>query len=62
VLRAGLRHFGGTSDKKPVRLVNTRTVGDEPRLSDSKARPRRIDTDASTTASDGPFKQLDGAV
>jgi len=33
-----------------VRLINTRTVGDEPRLSDSKARPRRIDTDASTTA------------
>ena len=28
VLGAGERLFGETSDKKPMRLINTRTVGD----------------------------------
>jgi hypothetical protein len=28
VLGAGQRLFGETSDKKPLRLVNTKTVGD----------------------------------
>ena len=28
VLGAGERRFGETSDKKPMRLVNTQTVGD----------------------------------
>jgi hypothetical protein len=29
VLGAGERLFGETSDKKPMRLVDTRTVGDD---------------------------------
>ena len=28
VLGAGERFFGATSDKKPMRLVNTQTIGD----------------------------------
>jgi hypothetical protein len=28
VLGAGERLFGETSDKKPMRLINTRTIGD----------------------------------
>ena len=50
VLGAGERLFGETSDKKPMRLVDTRTVGDGLAFLTYETRPRRLATAASTTA------------
>jgi len=42
VLGAGERLFGETSDKKPMRLVDTRTVGDCLALLTYQPVPRRL--------------------
>ena len=42
VLGAGERLFGETSDKKPMRLVDTRTIGDGLAFLTYESRPRRL--------------------
>ena len=42
VLGAGERLFGETSDKKPMRLLKTRTVGDSLAYLTYERRPRRL--------------------
>ena len=45
VLGAGERLFGETSDKKPMRLVDTRTIGDGLAFLTYESRPRRLTTE-----------------
>src|SRR6266851_363024 len=42
LLGAGQRLFGETSDKKPMRLVDTKTIGDGLALPHLQVRPRRL--------------------